>query len=267
MITEQAEGAPETGEGTHDSIEAAAAHAVAQADTSEPTASQPAEGGETSQPSAQEQFEIVWNGQKKNMTREEVIAHAQKAYNITQREQEVARTRKDLTAKLERLDKLIEEAERRGENPEDAGPEDPVAKLSKEVEEMRSKAQIAEWEKAFSPIQQKFPNISEKNLLNEFTEKVKAGEAEDTSAGLMAVAEEMDKQFAGITDKRIEAVMKNPNDPRMKAYNEKLIADYVAGKVKLAHAGGEPGATSTGTKPDSKASIADIAAKLRAGTI
>jgi hypothetical protein len=51
----------------------------------------------------------------------------------------------------------------------------------------------------------------------------------------------------------------------MKAYNDKLIADYVAGKSKLANAGGEPGGTAAAGKPDTQASISEIAARLRNG--
>jgi hypothetical protein len=78
------------------------------------------------------------------------------------------------------------------------------------LQELRTQAQLQEWEKAFNPIQQKFPDISEKSLLADFQEKVAAGEVEDTAAGLMKVAEGIANEREGLVGKRLEGLLANP---------------------------------------------------------
>lgn len=237
------------------------AQAGANIDAVKPEAGQP---GQTNQAAAEEQHDIVWNGQKVKMSLQELKDNAQRAYNVTQGEQANSKTRKELAAAMKRFEDLIAEAEKNGKQPaaEEGEQEDPVMKLSKEVDGLRTKALLQDWEKAFNPVQAKYPDISEKALLQEFQEKVKAGEVEDTSAGLMKTAEGISTEREGTVNKRVDALLTNTNDPRVKAFTQKVIADYVAGKLKLANAGGENPKGASGGKAEER-SISEIAADLR----
>ena len=246
--------------------EGPAAQAGADINAAKPGAGQP---GDTNQAAATDQHEIVWNGQKKMMTLQELKDYAQRAYNVTQGEQANSKTRKELTAQLARLEQMIAEAEKNGKPP-DESENDPLAKLSKaheatrqELAGLREKSLVQDWERGFAPVQQKYPDISEKALFMEFQEKVQAGEVEDTVTGLMKTAEGMAAEREGIVNKRLDGLLLKSDDPRMKAYKEKLIADYVAGKLKLTNAGGENPKGAAGGKLDTESSISDVAAKLR----
>jgi hypothetical protein len=246
---------------------ASAAQAGAGDGTAKPPAGTP---DKTNQGAAGEQFEIVWNGQKVNMTRQELIDNAQRAYNVTQGEQANSKTRKELAAAYKRLEELMADAEKQRGKPPENDDDDPVTTLSKaniatrkEVAELREKALLQDWERAVTPVMQKYPDISEKALLDEFQEQVKAGEVDDNAAGLMKTAEGMANKHEDLVGKRLDALLAKEDDPRMKALKEKWIAGYVADKTKNANAGGEKGAGAAGSGADKVKSISETAAELR----
>lgn len=221
----------------------------------------------TNQAAAWTQRDIVWNGQKIPVkTEEEAIALMQKGYNFTQGQQEIAKIRKDLIAKSTRFDQLLAELEKnkpaQGEGEE---ADDPVKKLGKDVEDLRTQAQIQQWDKAFGPVKQKYPGISEKVLIVEFQDKIQAGEVEDSAEGLMKTAESLASERTGIVNRQLDELLAKADDPRITAFKQKVIADYVAGKTKLADAGGEHGGSGGAGGAEEKGSISEIAARIRAG--
>jgi len=241
----------------------------ADAGSNDNTVDSGADGGDTSGKPAWEQDEIVWNGEKKKLSRQEIINYAQQAYNVTQKEQNLAKLTKDATDRLARIDALAAELEKNdGEGADEQAPEDdePVSQLSKEVQALKLKEQIRTWDNAFKPIADKYPDISEKALLAEMREKVASKEVDDNAEGLMKVAESMANEREGTVSKRLEALLKENKDPRLQAYRKKSIEDYVAGKIKLANAGGEGGGSPAGAKPQTSKSIDDVATRIR-GTI
>lgn len=268
--------------------QAAAVALAAQESDKKEAAAQPAgEPGKTSQEAAAEQFELTHNGNKIKMTRQEVIDAAQRGYNTTQKEQEISKLKKELIAKHARANQIIEEAEKAGKQPEgEEEPESELNQLKNTITGITEKLQLQEWEKALGPIHTKFPDVDELELAAKFQEKVKAGEVENTNAGLEEVATELAQHSEGKVNKKLEAVLAdeknnmvtshnqkviekflaNPEDPKLKAYEQKVIADYVAGKTKLSSAGGDNGkgaAAGAGAGKDKVESISDVAERHR----
>lgn len=252
-------------------------------------ASQGAGNGGT--PSAWAPMELTHNGQKVSVaTQEEAIALLQKGYDYTQKAQEVAKLRKELLAKHSRADHFLSELEKsRQGKPEGAGegegqePPDKLTLIEKELAALRDKDYSREWERIYTPINQKYPDVPELELANAFKKALEDGEVENTAAGVETVAAQLNEQITGQINQRLEKQLGAPDSPLVKAHNEKVIsafladaenprlkeyaqkviADYVAGKVKLRDAGGDaggPGAGS-GTPADKKLTIAQVAAK------
>jgi len=239
----------------------------------------------TNPTSKAEQFELVWHGQKKVLSREEVIALAQRNYNVTQQEQKISQMRKDLITKQQAAEDLLSEIQKRqSEGGEGAGVDDKsvMEKVYSELEGLKEKLNLQEWEKAMGPVKQKYPDINDLDLATEFQAKLKTGEVSDDENGLMEVAGEIarnqgeqnskkmetllsdskNKTVLEHNDKVVKSLLANPQDARLAEYNQKVIADYIAGKLKLKDAGGEKGPGGTGTSEKSE-SIAEVAARLR----
>lgn len=223
-----------------------------------------------------DQREIVWNGQKIKKPIAEIIGLAQQAYNITQNEQALAAERKQITqirkdyqARLLRLDQI--EAELKKGNTGAGGeggegrpdPDEPLTKIGGELATLKEKMALHDWERAYGPAKQKFPDISEDYLISKFGEMIRSGEVEDDAEGLMKTAEAIANGFNSTASGRLDELLANPNDPKVKEHNAKVIADYVAGKTKLADAGGDKGAGGSGGKAESVKGISEIAAELR----
>lgn len=236
--------------------------------------------GKTSQKSAWEKDTIVWNGQQKELTREEIINYAQQAFNVTQREQAASMKWKEATTQLARLEKLIADAdkknggEERGQGQND-GEEDPVkaltAKYTNLEQTMEQRERLREWKDLCVPIKQKFPEIDDGALSDLFLEKLEGGLVENSEAGLMSVAAELAAKATSERTERetklLEKALANSEDPRVKAHNERVIADYVAGKTKLAGSGGEHGGGGAGGSGGNETrTISEIAASLRKGS-
>lgn len=262
---DQAEAGDEgAGGGSQEGAEGAAGAAGAGTDGG--TVDQGAAGGETSSKPAWEQDEIVWNGEKKKFSRQEIINFAQQAYNVTQKEQSLAKLTKDAQERLARIDALMAEAEGAGKEGEGEGEgeaDEPIGKLSKEVEALRLKEQIREWDAAVAPIIAKNPEISEKKLLAEFRDRVASKEVDDTAEGLAKTAELMVSEREGTVSKRLEALLKDEKNPQLQSIREKAVKDYLDGKLKLRDAGGEGGGSPAGAKTDKPGSIDDVARKVR----
>lgn len=260
----------------------AAAAAAAQAEKDKGSSGSAGNDGTPPKP-AWEKDSIVWNGQQKELTRQEIINYAQQAFNVTQREQAASKKWKEasakdanVTARLEYLEKLIADADKKGGDGEDDGqqdPPDPIKELTgkfQTLEQRQEKRELRQqWNEAFLPIKQKFPGIDEDKVNDSFTEKVKSGEVEDSERGLMTAAEEVAKADAAekktAEDKQIETLLTKADDPRLKAFIDKEIAKYVADKAKNKNAGGDSGAGGGGggqAKKDA-GSISEIAAKIR----
>lgn len=253
----------------------AAAADTAQAEKDKGSSGSAGNAGTPPKP-AWEKDSIVWNGQQKEFTRQEIINYAQQAFNVTQREQAASKKWKEANAQLERLEKLIADADKKGGGEGEGGggePPDPIKELTgkfQTLEQRQEKRELRQqWNEAFLPIKQKFPGIDEDKVNDSFTEKVKSGEVEDTERGLMTAAEEVAKAEAAekktAEDKQIEALLTKADNPRLKAFKEKAIADYVADKAKNKNAGGDSGAGGGGggqAKKDA-GSISEIAAKIR----
>jgi len=228
-------------------------------------ADKPAAGTEdkTNPPAAWDHDEIVWHGQKVKMTRQEIIDHAQRAYNVTQGEQANSKTRKELTEKLTQLNELIEEARKSPDHAEADG--DPIAVLRKEIDELKEVRKLEAWDKYFSPVKAKHPDIPEDFLVSKFQARVLSKEVENTEEGLMKTADDISNGFSGTVDKRIEALLNDATNPKIKAHNDKVVAAYLAEKQRLANSGGEKGAGISGGAEGKVKTISETAAELRAG--
>lgn len=220
--------------------------------------------GKTSQAAAGEQFEITWEGKKIQMTRDEVINNAQRAYNVTQREQELAKTRKDYQVKLLKLDQYYADLEKAGKPAKGADgaepdADDPLSKVAGEVAELKNQLLVQSWEKSYAPVKQKYPDVSEKMLIEEFQVKIQAGEVDNSNEGLMQTAEAMAKGFDSTVETKLDKLLADPENPKIKAHNLKVIEAFVKGKKDLANAGGDKGAGGTGGKAKEAKSIDEVA--------
>jgi len=251
--------------------EAAAAAAAAAGGDGKPSGSA-GNDGNTNQKPAWEKDSILWNGQQKEFTRQEIINYAQQAYNVTQREQAASKKQKEANAQLIRLEKLIEAADKKGgeggEGGGDGEAPDPIKSLTQQLQDLSQRELQRQWRDFFSTIKQKFPGIDEGKVNDTFLEKLEAGEVEDSEAGLMAVAIEVDKTLTAENtekeNKQIEKLLANSADARIKTHNAKVIAGYLADKKKLANAGGDHGPGGGGDKKDADpGSISEIATRIR----
>jgi hypothetical protein len=242
-------------------------------------------------PSAWAPLELTHNGQKVSVaTQEEAIALLQKGYDYTQKAQEVAKLRKELLAKHSRADHFLTELEKsRQGKPDGEGdgeqPEQPdkLTLIEKEVAALRDKDYSREWERIYNPINQKYPDVPELELANAFKKALEDGEVENTAAAVEAVAAQLNERITGNINQRLEkqlgvadsplvkahnekvisAFMSDAENPRLKEYAQKVIADYVAGKIKLRDAGGDAGGPGAGggAPSDKKLTIAQVAAR------
>jgi len=208
----------------------------------------------------QDGLEITWNGQKKKVSREEAIKLAQQGYNVTQKEQMLSRKSKELQDKMQRLDALIAEAEKNGDDPSG---DNEIKKLSNELKSYRDEIGEIKLQRAMEPIKSKFPDIDEDQLLIAFEKKVSSGEVEDNENGLMSVAENLAKGYGEKVSSQLEKLLSDPENPKMKAFADKVIREYIEGKRKLANAGGETGGPSGGPKPQKIESISEAASRAR----
>jgi hypothetical protein len=208
-------------------------------------------------------FELNINGKTEKLTREQLIARGQQVGNITQREQEVARERKDLAAKMARLDELLAEAEKGSQPPEEVNEMDALKGQIGELKALEDQRQL---DSAMAPVKTKFPDLDEDAVLTLFLKKVKNKEVENSAAGIMAAAEEVHNGRETMVKGSLEKLLANHDAPELKAYNEKLIADYVAGKYKISNAGGDlggAGGAGNGAPAKGGESISEIAKRLR----
>ncbi len=256
-----------------------------------PAGASPApQGGENGKPPAaspqspaQVFHELKINGKVEKLTTEQLIARGQQIGNITQREQEIAAQRKEMSSKLTRLDELLREAEKGNQPPEEV---DEIQQLRSDIKELKTREESREshkaLEKALEPVRKKFPNMDDKMLdkaLQHFADNVKSrkgpkgepienpdGLYDNDAAGVAKAIEDFHAERDGMVKGGLEKLLANPEAPELKAYNEKLIADYVAGKYKLANAGGDLGGqggagNGAATKPGED--ISAVAARLR----
>jgi hypothetical protein len=218
---------------------------------------------------AEEAQEYDLNGNKVKLTKAQLVAELMKAQDYTKKTQMSAAERKKYQTAATRADQIAEEylAELKklrgdgGEKPEPE-PEDKFTTLEKRQAAIEEQINNDKWEKTFNPIRSKFPELDDLEVAARFSAAVKAGEAENSPAGLLAVAEVVAKEQGGkrnqmletelakpdnplaknLSQKAIDAFLKNPEDPKHKAFRDQVIADYVAGKIKLSNAGGDNGA-------------------------
>lgn len=204
------------------------------------------------------------NGKKFKLPLKEVVARSQRFENFTQKEQEVAGYKKDLAAKIAKFDAMIAE---RASDPENQTQEelDKTAQLEAEVKELKDwKEQQAAaektaadkklWDDTTAPVLQKFPGVGAKELRERFLERCEAaaakGEAalaeENTAAGLERAAESLMSEKENTVNERLDKLLADPENPKVKAYREKVILEFTKGKVNLADAGGEHGGAGAG---------------------
>lgn len=225
-----------------------------------------------------DQREIVWNGQKIRKPMAEIINLAQQAYNVTQIEQalaaekkQLAQSRKDYQVRLLQMDRI--EAELRAGKPGKGAeggeggegqpdPDEPLKKLEGKFATLEQKQALLDWKEYYGPVKLKFPDVSEKMLVQEFEAKIQAGEVDDSVEGLMQTAEAMANGFESMVDTRLDKLLADPNNAKVKAHDTKVIADYVAGKTKLADAGGDKGAGGSGSKTKESRSIDEVADEI-----
>jgi hypothetical protein len=267
----------------------------AQPEAGEPAAA-PAAGTDGKPAAAGEQYELNWNGKKIAVnSREEAVALMQKGYNVTQKEQEVSKLRKELLTKHERADRLFAELERLKQEGrpaaegEEASPQDPpdkVTQLEQQVRELRDRHLEEQWGKIFSPIATKYPDVPELELAQEFQKALEAGDVENTAEGVEQIAAKLAENYTTQINQRLEKQLSNPESPLVKAhndkvvtalladinnpkltdYNQKVIAAYMANKMKLANAGGDGGkGGGAGAATDKKLTISEVAAKFNTG--
>lgn len=249
----------------------------AQAGAGSSAANQDAGKGGSGQSSATEQFELEFDGQKGKYTRQQLIDAIRKDKDYTVKTQEVAKTRREQLARMARLDQMETEYQERlkkggkaedGEGREGDEQPDPVKALTDRQAALESKALVREWLDVYNPIAAKYPSMDEDRLRTTFLERVKLGEVEDSAAGVMktaeSVAKEIDSEGTANEDKLIDKILANPKHPKLEAFVQKKLAEFVAGKVKLAAAGGdsEKGHTAD-AQPGKKRDISEIAAEIR----
>jgi len=251
------------GAGDQGAAGAGASQAGQGAGTQPPAGGTPGAAG-ASQGGTSDVHEITINGKKEHLTLDQLKARAQQVGNITQREQELAAGRKDMAAKMARLDELLEQAEK-GNTTDDEDTE--IQKLTKEVGGLKETAAQAALDKALAPTLAKYPGLQEDEIVDNFVRRVRKGEVENSAAGIMKTAEEMISGRDTMVNSSLTKVLENPEDPRLKDYNTKLIDAYVKGKYKLSNAGGSNGggAGAAGAAGKGSGNLADIASKLRQG--
>ena len=207
----------------------------------------------------EEQFDLTVGGKVIKLNKTEVINRAQQATDITQKQQKISETQKTLNTKVRQADMLLKEIEDQKATGQSADPadEDKFKKLTDEISSLQDVNQQRELDNALAPAKAKYPHLNEDMIINAFTQKANAGEIENSAAGIMEVAAELATTENGSFEQRVNELIKDPNNPQMKKYNDKLIADYVAGKRRSYNNGGEhggAGGTGGGNKP-----IEDIA--------
>lgn len=225
--------------------------------------------------------------------------YTQKTQSAAKAKQEALKIKQEYMSRLERTTALLAELEAKrnkaaeGEGGEEAAGEsqqaaapanDKLQKLEQELAEMRDEKNAEAWVKLTAPILQKFPDVPEGELAVAFEAAVSRGEVENTMEGLQEVAEQMNGHYSGELNKRLEkqlsekdsplvkthndkvisAFLNDANNPKLQEFTQKVIADYVAGKLKLKNAAGDTGkgaGTGSGKK---ERTIAEIAASHRA---
>jgi len=235
------------GQGSH-GVEGAAGTPAAKPNIDPNPASPAGKGGE-GQPSAEEQTEWEFDGQKVKYTRQQIIDELRKAKDYTQKTQELAKTRKEQLARLTRLEQM--EAEWREKHPEAAGEgeggegdgADDIKTLKNDLAALHQKELQRDWKDSYTPVAKQYPNMDESRLIDRILERKKLGEPVEDAAALMKLAGEVSAEIKSETDteenKRIEKLLANPEDPRLVAFKQKVISDFVAEKIKHSKAGGD----------------------------
>lgn len=221
------------------------------------------------------------NGKKFKLPLKEVAARSQRFENITQKEQEVAARNKDLAAKIAKFDAMIAErqaaaaGEGEGAGGEQGEPDPKLTKLEAEVAELRQKQALQDeaaeqetWKKATEPVLQKFSGINETELRRRFLDNcakaAEAGEdalkAENSPEGLQRAAESLISERETLVNERLEKLLADPENPKVKEIEQRAIEKFTAEKLKLSQAGGEHGGSSAGGAPKKIGSLADAEA-------
>lgn len=226
--------------------------------------------------------------------------YTQKTQSAAKAKQEALKLKQDYMSRLERTTALLAELEAKrnkaatgegegeqegdGEGRKPAPPaDDKLQKLERELAELRDERNAEAWEKITAPILQKFPDVPEAELAEAFKAAVDRGEVENSLEGLQEVAEQMNGHYSGEINKRLEKQLATKDSPLVKAHNDrviseflndannpklqeftqKVIADYVAGKLKLKDAAGDTGKGAAAGAGKKERTIAEIAAQHR----
>lgn len=216
------------------------------------------------------EYELDLGGTKVKKPLKDILAMAQQGNDYTQKTQKIAQREREFQKKLAQLDELIAEAEAQGKSGQPQGEDDPLKKTESRVERLESEQARLKTDRALAPIRQKYPDLikdefDEDMVIEKFIKMVDKGEAENSEAGMMAAAEAMADGRKGWFDGQLTEMSKNIDDPRMKAYNDKVIEAYLTRKRGQRYSGGEHGgaggAGAGGAKPPQ--SIAEAAERAR----
>jgi len=212
------------------------------------TGGAPASQGGQPSGAPEAEFEVVVDGQKVKVKLSELLSGYSRQSDYTKKTQELAEQRKRYEAELQTYRQEREEWERQRQQPPE-GEQDPVQQLQARQDALEKKYADEKMDQVLGELTKKYPLADPKLILLAASEaRVKRWEDFDP------IAKQLHEQAEGDRNSLIEKFLSNPDDPRMKALEEKIINAYLQRKAKEgkpAHETGSTGAPggTTGQKP------------------
>lgn len=215
----------------------------------------------------EKQFTLNTNGVIEKVSEAELISRAQRNGSLTQREQKISKQERTLAKNIAESESIIKELEgKKADGEQLTGGEEEALKEAndKRFESLEASDRQRTLDAAFAPIKTQYPDLNPQYVLDEFIKRVESGVVDDNQKGFMSVAEDMNKSHSGNIDKKLEDMLNDPENPTVKAHNDKIRKELIDGKRKLYNASGaNGGAGGSGSSDKPIESISDAATRAR----
>jgi len=191
---------------------------------------------------------IERDGVKVLIPQAEIADYVAKGVDYTKKTQLLSEKEKAWQAEIQRLTAQINNPQANPENYGEGQEQDVVTQITERMGKLESTLADVELEKKLVLVREKYPNISDDMLLTKFTKMADEGKIRANMDGLMAAGEAANQDIVGIVNKQLQSVM-DSTDPKHIELRNNIIKQYVAGKIKMINAGGEPGGSPAAVKP------------------
>lgn len=232
-IPEPAPGAPTPVPAADNPAPGAGAPSATAAVPSTPSPSNPANPA-TPASSAEQKFEIKVDGKVELLTRDEIIARAQKGTKFTQNSQALADERRRWEADRQTIlqqekEAWFRELKNQQEREKTEAEKDPGARAIERVQSLEQKLEDQQLDAVLKPLLDKY-QVDEQQFLIEAS-RSGLRSAADVAANGEAIAKALSEHQNSRFEARFQDVLSNREHPAVKALLEKAVAEYLQKKT------------------------------------